>query len=264
MSEKVYGLALGWWAARGFVHIWVIKYLQEKNIKIWEIAGTSMWAIIWALYASWKDYKEIFEFCKWLENYKKLVDLDLRFGIMKWNKFLKKLNNYYGDLKIEDLPIKLKIVATDLENMEMKVFEKWRLADLVRASISLPGFFKPHKVDWKFYIDGMVFKNLPVDELTLENKIWVSAIQVKTWKLQVKKKVLWFEVKRGFFALNFDIFSRVTTAFTLQNEKKSIKNTTWNLQLLKFEFWKLDFIDFHELEKFIEIWYNQAKKTLKF
>ena len=56
---KKYWLALWWWAARGFAHIWLIKYLEEKNIEINEVSGTSMWAIIASCFAIWMNSSEM-------------------------------------------------------------------------------------------------------------------------------------------------------------------------------------------------------------
>ena len=135
-----YGLALWWGSARWFVHIWVIKYLEEKDIKITEISWTSMWAIVWAFLAFWKNSSEMLEIAKELKILK-LVDLDFKFWFVKWNKVVKKLRTYFWDTKIEDLKIKLKIVATDLWTWERKVFESWDLVDAISASISVPGVF---------------------------------------------------------------------------------------------------------------------------
>lgn len=262
--EKIYWLALGWWAARWLVHIWVIKYLEENNVKIWEIAGTSMWAIIWALLASWKNYKEIFEFCKELKNYKKFIDIDLIYWLIKWEKFRKKLFEYFWDKKIEDLPIKLKIIATDIESWELKVFEKGSIVEAIRASISIPWVFKPHKIWKNLFVDGMVVKNLPVDELTLENKIAVSAIKIPVWPLKTRKKILGFEIKKWFFELNYQILTRTFMNLIFVNEEKSIELSSWNIQTLSFEYGELDFLSFSELEKFVKLGYKEAKNNLKF
>ena len=81
----MYSLALWWWSARWLVHIWVLKYLQENEIKIKEVAWTSMWAIIAAFIAIWKDWNYIRDFAQNI-NYFKLVDFDLSLWVLKWKK----------------------------------------------------------------------------------------------------------------------------------------------------------------------------------
>lgn len=264
MSEKKeYWLALWWGSARWFVHIWVIKYLEENNVKITEIAWTSMWSIIWALLAFWKNSDEIIEICHIFKKYKKFLDIDLRYGLIKWEKVRKKLFEIFWDTNIEDLKIKLKIVATDIESWEIKVFEKWNLVDAIRASIWIPWFFKPYKIWKNYYVDGMVVKNLPIDLLEWENKIGVSATKVPTWPLKSKRKILWFSFHKSFFNLNYQIVKRSFINIINSNENYCFDLATWNKQLLNFEFWNLDFFHFKDLEKFIKIWYNWAKKDLK-
>ena len=83
-------MALWWWAAKWFMHIWVYKYLQENNINISEISGTSMWAIIASLIAIWKNYQEITDIAKDISYYK-MIDFDLNYWLIKWEKIYKKL-----------------------------------------------------------------------------------------------------------------------------------------------------------------------------
>ena len=105
--------------------------------------------------------------------------------------------------------------------------------------------------------------NLPIDELTVRNKIWVSAINAPVWPLNSKKKFLWFEVNKSFFNLNYQILYRAVVGMMIQNEKISIEKATWNKQILNFDFWELWFTNFSEAERFAEIWYEEAKKSLK-
>lgn len=121
--KKVYWLALWWWSARWFVHIWVLKYLEEKDVEIWEIVWTSMWAIIWALFAIWKKSFKIQKIANSL-NLFFLVDFDFNSWFIKWDLIVDKLKSYFWDILIEDLPIKLSIIATNLDTWEKEVFKK--------------------------------------------------------------------------------------------------------------------------------------------
>lgn len=261
--RKKYAIAFWWWAARWFVHIWVLKYLEEKNIEIWEISWTSMWAIAWALIAMWKNSEEIRQIASEIK-YSKMIDFDFKNGLLKWEKLKKFFEKYFWDKKIEDLPIKLKIVAFNIDKWEKKVFESWKIVDAIRASISLPGIFKPYKIDSENFIDWWVVSNLPIDELTLENKIWVSALKVPSSEIKTKRKFLWFNFNKWFFNFNFQVLYRCVIFMMEKNEIESIKNTSWNKQILEFDFWKLDSTHFSKFDKFIELWYEWAKKNLKF
>lgn len=115
--NKKYSLALGWWSALWLSHIWVIKYIEEKNIQIDEIAWTSMWSVVASFYAIWINSNDMKTFAKNV-NYLKLIDIDLKEWLLKWNKIYKKLYEVFGDKKIEDTKIKLKIIATNIDNWE--------------------------------------------------------------------------------------------------------------------------------------------------
>ena len=120
MSKK-YSIALGGGAARGLVHIWVLKYLNKNKIWISEISWTSMWAIIGALYCIGKDIDEIINIAKNI-NYIKLVDPSFKTWLLKWNKVYKLLKEIFWNQKIEDQKIKLKIVATNIATWKKRVF----------------------------------------------------------------------------------------------------------------------------------------------
>lgn len=259
---KQYSLALGWWAARGFIHIWVIKYLEEKNIEINEISWTSMWAIIWSLYAVWKSIDEIIQIAQDV-NYLKLVDLDLKHGFLKWDKVQKLLDSIFWDIRIEELKIKLHIVATCVETWNREIFTSWRVADAVRASLSLPWIFKPKEI-WEYsYIDGWITTNLPIDVLKWKNIIWVSALKKLTGELSTSRQLFGINFNKGFFNLNYQIIHRTILSMMKQNEERSLENVKWNFLLISPTFWKLDYYNFKQIDQFVEIWYEETKKTLK-
>jgi len=258
--QKKYALALWWWSARWLAHIWVIKYLEEQNIEIAEIAGTSMGAIIWAMFALWMKADEIYDFAKNV-NYFKLLDFDLKHWLIKWKKIIKKLETIFWDKNIEDLPINLKIIATNLENWEKEVFLKWNILDAIRASISLPTTFVPYKIWKNYFIDGGFVNNLPIEVLEEKNVIAVSAIKRFSGPIKERKKnILGFDVPLNFFEINYQILQRAILLMMEQNEEKSLKTEEKNIFFVKPVFWNLDFFDFHKIKEFIELGYKSIKE----
>ena len=259
---KKYSLALWWGAARGLIHIGVLKYLEEKNIKIDEIAWTSMWAIIAALIAIWKDSKYIENFAKNI-NYFSLLDFDLKTWILKWEKVYKLLEKEFWDKKIEDCNIPLKIVATDIENALSHIFEKWKILDALRASISLPWVFAPYEIDWIFYVDGWVLMNLPIQALTWENIIAVSALKVEKWEIIQTKEILWFKFKTWFWKNNYKILSRSVCLLMKSNEDISLQTPWKNIVFIRPNFWKLDVLHFNKVDEFVKLGYESIKNVLE-
>jgi NTE family protein len=261
MKNKKCSLALGGGSFRWFIHIWVLKYLEEKNIEIVELAGASMWAIVASLIAVWKNSDDITKIAKSI-NFVRLIDVDLSFWFIKWKKVLKKLEELFWEIRIEDLKIPLKIVATNVETGGRKIFTEWRIADALRASLSLPWIFIPYKIWDSYYIDGWVVNNLPVDVLKWENIIWVSALKNMKWPLTSKTKILGFEMKASFFKFNSQIMRRMILYMMKQNETRSIKYKK-NAIIIRPNFWDLDFQDYNKVDEFVELGYEAAKKKLR-
>ncbi len=259
VTMKKYSLALWGWAARGLVHVWVLKYLEEKNIEISEVSGTSMGAIIWAMLAIWMSSSEIKDFANKL-NFLTLIDIDFKTWLLKWNKVERKLSEIFGDKKVQDCKIPLKIVATNIEKSESKIFTSWKIVDVIRASISLPWIFIPKEINSEFYVDGGIMMNLPIEILDWNYIIAVSALKINTWKIVKEKKVFWLNFKSWFWKNNYETIKRSVIAMMKVNEENSIKTLWKNIKLIRPNFWELDIIDFNKVDEFVELGYIEAKK----
>ncbi|MDN5277180.1 MAG: hypothetical protein PWR01_1145 [Clostridiales bacterium] len=158
MRPKV-GLILGGGAARGYAHLGILKKLSDENIPVDFIIGTSMGALIGALYASNNDInKLLYDATKELSllNLIKLVDLGIPLkGFVKGDKIEKFLSNYIKN-DFKDLSIPLYIVATDVKSGKEVVFSEGSLLKAVRASISIPVVFEPVDMHGVKLVDGSV------------------------------------------------------------------------------------------------------------
>lgn len=253
---KKYCLALWWGAARWFAHIWVLKYLEEKNIEIEEISWTSMWALIWALIAIWKSSDEIKEIWNSI-NFLSLADFDLKTGLLKWKKIEAKFKEIFWDKKIEDTIIPLKIVATNIEKSESRIFTTWNIVEALRASVSLPWIFVPKEIEWEFYVDWGIMMNLPIEALEWKNVLAISALKINSWKIVKENKILWINFKTGFWKNNYETLKRSIILMMKVNEDNSLKTPNKNITFVRPEFWKLDVIHFNKIDEFIEIGYNE-------
>jgi predicted acylesterase/phospholipase RssA len=257
--QKKYSLVLWGWAARWLAHIGVLKYLEEKNVNIQELAWTSMGAIIASFVAIWKTSDEIKDFAKNL-NFLKLIDPSLKTGLLKWKKVEEKLKEVFGETKIEETKIPLKIIATNIEKSQTKIFTKWKIIDAVRASLSLPWIFVPKNIDWEDYVDGGVMMNLPIEAVEWNDVIAVSALKINSWKIVKDKKILWLNIKTGFWKNNYEIIKRSIVLMMEVNEQKSLKTPNKNIKFIRPNFWELDIMHFNKVDEFCEIWYKEAKK----
>jgi len=185
------GLALGAGGARGLAHIGVLKALEEESIPIDMIAGTSMGAVIGALYAKLRK-ANILERMVLETNWKqlvRLVDLNLlaRKGLVHGQKVKELLSSLIGDVKFEDLEIPLAVIAADAQTSEEIIFNEGSVIEAVRASISLPVIFTPVKWGNRFLIDGGIVNPVPVDVLRNMGAEVVIAVNVILGQWQKKQ-----------------------------------------------------------------------------
>jgi len=167
-NDKTISLALGSGGARGYAHIGVIETLEKEGYKIKSIAGSSMGSLIGGLYACGKldEFKEWVLTLNYFDIYKLLSLSSIGGGLLDGEKVFDKIKSFIGDINIEDLPIKYKAVATNLNDQAIVVFEKGKLIDAIRASVAIPTIFTPMYKDNMVLVDGGVLNPLPINLIT--------------------------------------------------------------------------------------------------
>jgi NTE family protein len=159
------GVALGGGFARGIAHIGVLKVLEEENIPVDYVAGTSVGAIIGATYCCGMTAAELAEMAGTL----RLADfarLTLsRYGFYNSDRMLRLFSRVLKCHTFEELKIPLAITTTEYRTGEAVVFTEGMLADPIRASCAYPGMFAPVEIDGRSYIDGMLAYGVPTTPL---------------------------------------------------------------------------------------------------
>jgi len=197
LSRPKIGLALSGGGLRGLAQVGVLKVLEENNIPVDYIVGTSIGAVIGGLYASGYTADEIWalsEKIKWAEFLKDVPVRAAQFLGEKqkrsraWIQFRLKglkpyipeaytpgqrLNELLTDLFLNapfhsqnftHLPIPLRIIATDLLTGQKIVFEHGDIIEAIRASIAIPLLFSPVSYKNMLLADGGLLDNIPVEE----------------------------------------------------------------------------------------------------
>lgn len=170
MKKIRIGLALGSGGAKGLSHIGVLKILEEENIKISFITGSSIGALIGGLYAKGYTAKELenlaIEIAENKEKFYNLFDLSksLR-GIIKGDKILEYIDELLNGVTFEKLLIPFIPIAVDLISGEKVYVQDGKVSEGIRGSISIPVIFEPFPWKDKLLIDGGVLAPLPVREL---------------------------------------------------------------------------------------------------
>jgi NTE family protein len=156
------GLALGGGAARGFAHIGVIQVLEEAGIRPSLVAGTSAGSLVAALYASGKSGAELAKVALAMDE---SAITDWSFpgrGLIRGEALARYVREQTGGRLIEQLPLPLGIVATDLDSGEAVLFQRGDVGLAVRASSAVPAVFQPVKIGTREYVDGGLASPVPV------------------------------------------------------------------------------------------------------
>lgn len=163
MERKKIGLALSGGAARGFAHLGALKVLEENNIPIDLIAGTSAGSFAGAAYACGLKAGEIIEMSRqitWLKMAGFSYSPKGFLTNVPMGNFIKK---HFPREKLEDLEIPFAATACDLETGDEVILkESGDLAFAIRASCAIPGVFVPlETAEGKKLIDGGVVAPIP-------------------------------------------------------------------------------------------------------
>ncbi|HKJ05860.1 MAG TPA: patatin-like phospholipase family protein [Flavobacteriaceae bacterium] len=191
------GLVLSGGGAKGLAHISVLKAIEQAGVRVDYIGGTSMGAIIGALYASGYTAYELDSIVRTIDFFKVISDdlprkskpfyekesgeryaltlpiRDKKIGIPAALTSGQNVLNLFSTLTqhvndIEDfnkLPIPFVCIATDLETGKQKVFRSGFLPEVIKASGSFPTLVAPVEIDGKLYSDGGIVNNYPIDEV---------------------------------------------------------------------------------------------------
>jgi NTE family protein len=176
------GLVLGGGAAFGLAHIGVIKVLEEENIPIDVVVGSSMGALIASLWAIGYRADELEKMAYEFRDKSSLIKLlDFVFplsGLISGKAVISWLYNKFEHKTFKDTRLPLKIVAYDLLHRKDLVIEEGLLVDAVRKSISIPGVFQPIVDADQLIIDGGVMNPLPTNVLLSSEVRKIIAVNV--------------------------------------------------------------------------------------
>lgn len=189
-SVKV-GLALGSGAARGLAHIGVLEVLDREGIPIDMIAGTSIGALIGALYAQQKDVSRIKNIAMSLvaRRLTFLVDSSLsKTGLIRGRRIEATLRSTIGDIEFGDLRMPFACVATDIGSGEEVIIKRGLVWKGIRASGSLPVLFAVVKREGKYLVDGGLVSPVPVSVLKTMGADFIIAVNVMPYKSVLKAK----------------------------------------------------------------------------
>ncbi|MGE5090144.1 MAG: patatin-like phospholipase family protein [Candidatus Levyibacteriota bacterium] len=276
-------LVLSGGGARGAAHVGVLKVLQELRVPVDCIAGTSMGALVGGAYASGMSIADMETLLRGMSTKllfheepprqeqtirRKADDRSLLFnfelgvkdGGIKLQKglvsgvqletVLRKLVHAPGERNFDDLPIPYRAVATDLVSGEPVVFDHGNLANVMRASMSVPGAIAPAELDGKILVDGGLTDNLPVDVARAMGADVVIAVNLGTPLM-----------KRDELQSIVGVTGQMINILTEQNVRKSLASLMPNDILIEPALGEFSAADFDDLPKAVPIGEAAARQV---
>lgn len=289
-TGRLLGLALGSGAAFGLAHIGVLKVLEENQIPIDIISGSSIGALIasmWGLGLSSEKIEHIAKGLRKKLNIMRLLDFTVPIsGILAGTRLKRFLKSILGEKTFEDLKIPVKIMVYDLANRETIAIDKGPLVDAVFMSVAVPGIFEPCVEKGRMFIDGGVSDPVPVGVLQQNGVNKIIAVNVLPGpqdiyrrNMAVKKRLkeeedrlrnspflvkAWFRVRlffRKIFTPNiFDVIMTSMQSMEYMLAENSCRKASIALHPV---FSDATSIDFHLAKSFIERGEDEAKFYIK-
>ena len=256
MKKNKIGIALGGGAARGYAHIGVLNAIDELNIPISYISGTSIGSFIGALYAS-GNLKKFENEVRSRNSFMKdvLFKLDPVFpklSIMNGNEVIKIFKELTDIKTFEELKIPLTTVATDIINNKKIESNNGDIINAIKASIAIPGVLTPTYVNENLCVDGGLIDPVPLQSIVDMGSDITLAVNLYGLQSSEKNDNNYNIV---------DIVDRSAKIILNNVTHLSFKNNEPDILIEppidQFKGW-----DFHRSNELIDIGYNTAKKIL--
>lgn len=269
ISPGAFSLVLSGGGAVGAAHIGVLKVLEEKELVPVEVVGTSMGALVGALYAfghTSGDIENLFSAVSERKNWFHYTKD--KHSLSDLSKVRKRLMDIFGEKRMSDATIPLKVVATNYATAKAKAFtvdDDVLVVDALLASIAIPGIFPHVKIGDDIYVDGYVSSNLPIEfaactklECFFGKKIIAVDVMSKhIWKAQHNYPYLTLGKLKGVFSE----IERSIYMFVFNQSQEKLKKFT-NLVLITPPVLNINLFKTDGWEQLVEIGYQEARKQI--
>lgn len=185
-QDKTIGLVLSGGGIRGMAHIGLIKAMQEHDLTAQVVAGTSIGALVGALYANGNSIEDMLQFFKDTPLFQYSFFTFNKPGLLDTERYFKIFKQYFPANSFEALHKKLYVVATDLMNGREVVFSSGALIRPLLASAALTPVFSPVEIDDILFSDGGIMNNFPKEYIEKDCDVSIGSNVTIAGKLQKK------------------------------------------------------------------------------
>ncbi|MBQ2209159.1 MAG: patatin-like phospholipase family protein [Prevotella sp.] len=281
-QRKDVALVLSSGGARGLVHIGVIEELEEQGFHISSIAGASMGALVGGVYAAGK-LKEFRDWMKTIDKRKMLELTDLSFSLnhlVKGDRIIDAIKEIVPDQPIETLSIPYCAVATDWENGREVTFRKGSLFGAIRASISLPAYYEPVRINGMVLIDGGIVNPIPLNRVARRKDDILVGVDVSGHDYQGQSQLQHFieQRRKNDKSLSHQILSKLipdnldfnyytllsrTSSIMIRQNSKLMAQLTQPDILIDIQLKRYGGFDYDKSEKLIALGHSYAQKAIE-
>jgi len=250
LNSSSIGLVLSGGGVRGMAHIGLIQAMEELGITAQMVSGSSVGALVGALYANGSSVSDMLRFFKETPLFKYSFFTILKPGLIDTERYFDIFKEYIPKDAFESLERQLYIVATDLQQGEQHFFSEGELIRPLLASAALPPVFSPVELNGKLYADGGIMNNFPLEPI--QNKVdYVIGSNVSAVG-QLHKNALNNSIQ---------LTGRVTNLMIYAINKKKLRSCNLLLEYPELE--KIGVLDRTGIEKAYKMGYELAMSTLE-
>jgi len=241
--KEDFSLVLSGGGALGIAHLGVIKDLEELQITPSEIVGTSMGGIVGACLAIGMREEEIYERVEEFSSVFNWIKFSLSGNsVIDNSKISKVFDTIFGHKKMKDIQIPLKLIATNIQTGNKRVFsmnDDIYIKDAILATMAIPGIFEEHTIGDEVFVDGFICENLGVDESSFDNVLAVDVLGQNSFDS---------DMPDNFFksANIIEMFEKSVRLLIYNQSKTIISHTDKNIYLIEPETKEYKTYQFHK------------------
>jgi len=249
LKDKSIGLILSGGGVRGMAHIGVIRAIEEYGISAQMVSGSSVGALVGALYANRTSVEDMLLFFKETPLFKYNFFTIVKPGLVDTERYFSIFQRYFPPT-FEDLERTLFVVATNMQKGEEEYFSSGELIRPLLASAALPPVFSPLEINDCFYGDGGIMNNFPLEPLIDQVDFSIGS-NVSVIKHVEKKEI----------NSSLQLANRTTSLMIYAINRQKIRQC--DLVFEPFELERIGVLDKKGIEKAYLIGYDNARKTLE-
>ncbi len=250
LQSKSIGLVLSGGGVRGMAHIGAIKALKDYGISADYVSGSSVGALVGALYANGNSIADMLAFFKETPLFKYNFLTIGKSGFIDTDRYIEIFKGFFPEDSFAALERELYVVATNLQTARQSFYSSGELIRPLLASAALPPLFSPVELEGELYADGGIMNNFPLEPIQDKADYIIGSNVSIVSKLQKK------DLKNS-----IQLTARVTGLMIFAINQKKLESCNLMFNPTRVE--NIGVLDRKGLEKAYNIGYENALMQLK-